>query len=80
MSFFDTTPLGRILNRFSKDISTVDSTVPSTLQSLLVSLLKVGYCGEFPSFLQPSKVASVLLAIFTTTPATLFAVIPLALV
>ena len=31
MSFFDVTPLGRIVNRFSKDIYTVDETLPDGL-------------------------------------------------
>lgn len=32
MSFFDTTPVGRIVNRFSRDIETVDSVLPATIR------------------------------------------------
>ncbi|GIX88296.1 multidrug resistance-associated protein 1 [Caerostris darwini] len=41
MSFFDTTPLGRIVNRFAKDVDTVDVTIPMTLRSWLSCLLQV---------------------------------------
>ncbi|NXE33592.1 MRP2 protein, partial [Ptilorrhoa leucosticta] len=35
MGFFDTTPTGRIVNRFAKDIFTVDETIPMSFRSWL---------------------------------------------
>lgn len=37
-SFFDTNPTGRILNRFSKDIYSVDESLPNAYSSLLLVL------------------------------------------
>ncbi|KAK6999835.1 multidrug resistance-associated protein 1 [Biomphalaria glabrata] len=40
MSFFDTTPIGRILNRFSQDIYSVDSHIFIEIETCLDNLLK----------------------------------------
>jgi len=40
MAFFDTTPLGRIINRFSKDIDDVDSRIPKNITGINKNNLK----------------------------------------
>ncbi|KAM4045947.1 ATP-binding cassette sub-family C member 5-like isoform 2-T2 [Anomaloglossus baeobatrachus] len=56
IKLFDTTPLGRILNRFTKDVDEVDIRLPSQMEQLMQNLILVLFClgiisSVFPWFL-----------------------------
>ncbi|ODH51654.1 hypothetical protein GX48_02119 [Paracoccidioides brasiliensis] len=65
MSFFETTPSGRILNRFSSDIYRVDEVLSRTFNMLFVNVARAAYT---------------MIVIAVSTPLFLIMIIPLGLV
>jgi len=41
VSFFDTTPVGRIINRFSTDVTNVDAGLPAAFSAYLTFALRI---------------------------------------
>lgn len=41
MLFFESTPIGRILNRFSKDVESIEKEIPEYFSQLIKALLSV---------------------------------------
>uniref|UniRef100_A0A1I8HGU7 ABC-type glutathione-S-conjugate transporter n=1 Tax=Macrostomum lignano TaxID=282301 RepID=A0A1I8HGU7_9PLAT len=62
MSFFDTTPVGRIVNRFSRDIETIDNLLPQMFRSWISTFFNV---------------MSTIVVISFSTPAFMSVIVPL---
>ncbi|VEU33619.1 unnamed protein product [Pseudo-nitzschia multistriata] len=64
MSFFDTTPVGRIINRFSQDMYTIDSNLVTSMRSYISTLLSVVSALVVNTGVSPAFTISIIPLIF----------------
>lgn len=62
MRFFDSTPIGRIVNRFTKDIEATEDSIPSSIKSLIECFLSI---------------LSTIIIISSSTPLFIIALVPI---
>uniref|UniRef100_A0AC35TYJ0 Multidrug resistance-associated protein lethal(2)03659 n=1 Tax=Rhabditophanes sp. KR3021 TaxID=114890 RepID=A0AC35TYJ0_9BILA len=64
MSFFDTTPMGRVLNRFGKDIDALDSRLPGAIMTVTSTLVQGIATFVVPVYATPMILCAVIPIMF----------------
>ena len=68
MTFYETTPMGAVMNRYSEDVAEIDFVVPFTVRSMVNSVLKA--LGDFGVIIVTTPLA--LIGILVVCPAYFF--------
>lgn len=56
--FFDVTPIGRLINRFSNDVNEIDNDFPATLRAFASCIFSVSTPNKNTNLLKPKKTST----------------------